>query len=196
MQTHYSCTEGGTVACECTKQHFHINDDWLIVEPVDADGKPVPDGVRSDKILLTNLYNYTQPFIRYEVTDRVIMHHEPCACGNPSPWIELEGRTDDVTCFTEDEKTIRIAPLPVYATLKEVHEVRRFQVLIHPENRVELRIEEKEGESRAEAFEKAKAKRIVFSHISERRLKNASLSELTYGGIRPEIAYDGLEIMI
>ena len=46
------------------------------------------------------------------------------------------------------------------------------------------------------AFEKAKAKRIVFSHISERRLKNASLSELTYGGIRPEIAYDGLEIMI
>ena len=83
VQTSYACTEGGTVACECTQQHFHINDDWLIVEPVDAEGNPVPDGVLSDKIYLTNLYNYAQPYIRYEVTDRVIMHHEPCPCGNP-----------------------------------------------------------------------------------------------------------------
>lgn len=158
VQTSYSCTEGGTVACECTRQHFHLNDDWLIVEPVDSNGAPVPDGVRSDKILLTNLYNYTQPFIRYEVTDRVIMHHEPCGCGNPSPWIELEGRTDDVTSFTEEGKTIRIAPLPIYATLKEVHELRRFQVLVHPENRIELRIEEAEGVRRADAFEIAKGR--------------------------------------
>lgn len=156
VQTSYSCTEGGTVACECGQRHFHINDDWLIVEPVDANGNPVADGVQSDKILLTNLYNYTQPYIRYEVTDRVIMHREPCSCGNPSPWLELEGRTDDVTSFTEDGKTIRIAPLSVYATLKEVHELRRFQVLVYPENRIELRIEEKEGVSRSTAFEKAK----------------------------------------
>jgi phenylacetate-coenzyme A ligase PaaK-like adenylate-forming protein len=156
VQTSYSCTEGGTVACECTQQHFHINDDWLIVEPVDANGQPVADGVQSDKIYLTNLYNYTQPFIRYEVTDRVIMHHEPCACGNPSPWLELEGRTDDVTSFTEAGKTIRIAPLSVYATLKEVHELRRFQVLVYPGNRIELRIEEKEGVDKRAAFEKAK----------------------------------------
>jgi phenylacetate-coenzyme A ligase PaaK-like adenylate-forming protein len=31
VQTNYSCTEGGTIACECTEQHFHINDDWVIV---------------------------------------------------------------------------------------------------------------------------------------------------------------------
>lgn len=54
VQTSYSCTEGGTIACECTEQHFHINDDWLIVEPVDKDNKPVPDGIQADKILLTN----------------------------------------------------------------------------------------------------------------------------------------------
>ncbi len=156
VQTSYSCTEGGTVACECRKQHFHINDDWLIVEPVDAEGNPVPDGVLSDKILLTNLYNYTQPFIRYELTDRVIMHHEPCGCGDPSPWIELEGRTDDVTSFTEDGRAIKIAPLSVYAALKEVHELRRFQLLVYPGNTIELRMEEKEGVDRQEAFEKAK----------------------------------------
>jgi phenylacetate-coenzyme A ligase PaaK-like adenylate-forming protein len=29
VQTSYSCTEGGTVACECPERHFHVNDDWL-----------------------------------------------------------------------------------------------------------------------------------------------------------------------
>lgn len=152
VQTSYSCTEGGTVACECIHHHFHINDDWLIVEAVDAQGNPVPDGVQSDKIYLTNLYNYTQPYIRYEVTDRVIMHHEPCSCGNPSPWLELEGRTDDVLTFTEDGKMIKVAPLSVYAVLKEVHDLRRFQVLVYPENHLVLRMEEKEGTDRAEVF--------------------------------------------
>jgi phenylacetate-coenzyme A ligase PaaK-like adenylate-forming protein len=111
VQTSYSCTEGGTIACECRERHFHINDDWLIVEPVDNDNHPVPDGMQSDKILLTNLYNYTQPFIRYEVSDRVILHREPCKCGNPSPWLELEGRTDDVVSFMQGDRKIRIAPL-------------------------------------------------------------------------------------
>ena len=156
VQTSYSCTEGGTVACECRKQHFHVNDDWLIVEAVDAEGNPVPDGVQSDHILLTNLYNYTQPFIRYEVTDRVIMHHEPCGCGNPSPWLELEGRTDDVTSFEEDGNVIRIAPLSLYAVLKEVHALTRFQVLVYPDNLIELRIEEKKDTVREAVFAEAK----------------------------------------
>lgn len=155
VQTNYSCTEGGAVACECREQHFHINDDWVIVEPVDANGNPVPDGVQSDKVLITNLYNFAQPFIRYEVTDRIIMHHEPCACGNPSPWIELEGRTDDVTTFLSEGRQIKVAPLAIYAVLKEVHELRRFQVLVYPDNKIELRIEEKEQLDRSSAFEKA-----------------------------------------
>ncbi len=178
VQTSYSCTEGGTVACECVHRHFHINDDWLIVEPVDAEGDPVPDGMRSDRILLTNLYNYTQPYIRYEVTDRVIMHHEPCPCGDPSPWLELEGRTDDVTSFTEEGKEIRIAPLSIYAVLKEVRELRRFQVLVYPQNRIELRIEEKEGAGRDRAFESAKKSLTRFLASQGVRQVSIGLSEL------------------
>ncbi len=155
VQTSYSCTEGGTIACECSKQHFHINDDWVIVEPVDQNNLPVPDGVLSDKILLTNLYNASQPFIRYEVTDRVVMHHEPCTCGNPSPWLTLEGRTDDIVSFTEGENEIKIAPLAIYAVLKEVHEIRRFQLIVRQGNQAELRLEPMQGYSRETAFEKA-----------------------------------------
>ncbi|MDD3919883.1 MAG: phenylacetate--CoA ligase family protein [Eubacteriales bacterium] len=157
VQTSYSCTEGGTVTGECTQKHFHINDDWLIVEPVDEHNQPVPDGVRSDKILLTNLFNYTQPYIRYEVTDRVIMHHEPCACGNPSPWLTLEGRTDDVVSFMQNGQEVKIAPLAIYATLKEVHSLRRFQLLVYPDNRAALRLEPVEGVSQDEALNAAQA---------------------------------------
>ncbi len=174
VQTSYSCTEGGTVACECTNQHFHINDDWLIVEAVDNEGNPVADGVLSDKIYLTNLYNYTQPFIRYEVSDRVIMHHEDCGCGNPSPWIELEGRTDDVTTFVEDGKTIKIPPLAVYATLKEIHSLRRFQVLVYDHNKIELRIDVKNADDRALAFEDAKS--ALKNYLAVQGVHNISIT--------------------
>lgn len=157
VQTSYSCTEGGTVACECTEHHFHINDDWLIIEAVDSENRPVPDGQLSDKILLTNMFNFTQPFIRYEVTDRIVMHHEPCKCGNTSPWLTIEGRTDDVTTFTSGEKEIKIPPLAIYATLKEVHELRRFQLIVRHGNKAVLRFIAADGVDRVVAFEAAKA---------------------------------------
>ena len=155
VQTSYNCTEGA-IACECRYKHFHINDDWIIVEPVDAEGNAVPDGVQSDKLLLTNLYNFAQPFIRYEVTDRIIMHHDKCPCGNASPWVELEGRTDDLTSFMASEKEIKIAPLSIYAVLKEIHELKRFQVLVYSQNVVELRLEPQKGVRKEEAFALAK----------------------------------------
>ncbi len=156
VQTSYGCTEGGTIGCECTEHHFHINDDWVIIEAVDNNGNPVPDGVQADKILLTNLFNFTQPFIRYEVTDRAVMHHEPCKCGKTSPWLTLEGRTDDIVGFLQDGKEIKLAPLAIYATLKEVHELRRFQLVAHTDNHAVLRLEPAEGISKQAAFEKAK----------------------------------------
>ena len=156
VQTNYSCTEGGTIANECAAGHFHINEDWVIVEPVDMENRPVPDGVQAEKILLTNLFNYTQPFIRYEVTDRVARHSEACPCGNPAPWLTLEGRNDDVLHLNGSKGKVRIAPLSVYAVLKEVHGIRRFQLLCHPENRLELRLEPTEGAIREDAFEDAR----------------------------------------
>lgn len=122
VQTNYSCTEGGTVACECTERHFHINDDWIIVEAVDENNQPVPFGTQSAKVLLTNLANKICPIIRFEITDRIILHKEPCACGNSRPWLTLEGRTDDILVFGNG---IKFASLPLYAILKEVQGIER-----------------------------------------------------------------------
>ena len=44
--------------------------DMCLAELVDEDNNPVPAGVPSAKVLVTNLHNLTQPLIRYELTDR------------------------------------------------------------------------------------------------------------------------------
>jgi phenylacetate-coenzyme A ligase PaaK-like adenylate-forming protein len=61
---------------------MHLNDDQLIGESVDMDGKPVPSGVRSAKIYVTNLINIDPlPLIRYEITDEVTLLEGKCPCG-------------------------------------------------------------------------------------------------------------------
>lgn len=174
VQTSYSCTEAGTIACECTEHHFHINEDWVLVEPVDAENRPVPDGTQSDKILVTNLFNFTQPFLRYEITDRVVRHSERCACGNPLPWLTLEGRTDDVLTFSVDGGRVKVAPLSIYAVLKEVHAMKRFQLLAYPDNQLELRLEPAEGIAPTDAFEQAK--QALFGFLATQGVNNVSLT--------------------
>ena len=150
VQTHYSCTEAGEIACECSEKHLHINEDWVIVEPVDKNNNLVGYGVRSDKVLITNLSNYIQPFIRYELTDRIIVHNEKCKCGKSSCWLEIEGRTDDILEF---DNGILIAPMSFYKILEEIKEITRFQLIQKSYKKLELRIVASE---KSLAFEKAK----------------------------------------
>ncbi|MDD3193690.1 MAG: AMP-binding protein [Oscillospiraceae bacterium] len=159
VQTNYSCTEGGTVACECTEKHFHVNDDWIIIEAVDENNLPVPFGTQSAKVLLTNLSNSICPIIRFEITDRIVLHKEPCACKNDRPWLTLEGRTDDILTF---ENGVRIAPLSLYAILKEIRGIERFQLVLHSRDRLELRLV---AEHKKERF--AEAKQAVEGYLRQ-----------------------------
>src|SRR5262249_19553988 len=52
-----------------TDPGMHVNADCCIVEVVDEAYRPVPDGTPGAKVLVTNLFNTAQPFIRYEVND-------------------------------------------------------------------------------------------------------------------------------
>ena len=164
VQTHYSCTEVGEIACECSEKHLHINEDWVIVEPVDINNKPVGYGVQSDKVLITNLANYIQPFIRYELTDRIILHNEKCKCGKNTCWVEVEGRTDDILYF---ENNISIAPMSFYKILEEIKEIKRFQLIQRAYNALELRIV---AQDRILAFNKAQTE--LKSFLESKNISN------------------------
>ena len=80
-----------------TSGGMHVNADWAILEVVDEENQPMPDGENGAKVLLTNLANYVQPFIRYEIGDIVTMAAEPCDCGSNLPRIKsVGGRDSDV----------------------------------------------------------------------------------------------------
>ena len=94
----YGATEFGTTSSCGLGPWLHLSDDLMIIEPVDAAGRPVGRGVCSDKIYVTNLFNYTMPFIRYEVTDQLRFLDGPCPCGSVHRRIaDPLGRLDD--CF-------------------------------------------------------------------------------------------------
>jgi phenylacetate-coenzyme A ligase PaaK-like adenylate-forming protein len=97
----YGASEGGGVATPCDERRTHLSEDLMILEPVDADGRPVAPGKPAAKVYLTNLYNRTLPLIRYELTDEVTILRESCPCGSAHRCVaDIQGRMDD-TFFYE-----------------------------------------------------------------------------------------------
>lgn len=91
----YCMTEGGEIAMTHDCPHLHINDDWIIVEPVDENRQPMKDSSEfSSGILVTDLSNFVQPIIRYYVGDSIRINYEPHECFD-LPVMEIRGRTWD-----------------------------------------------------------------------------------------------------
>jgi phenylacetate-CoA ligase len=89
----FASTEGLVGHSDPGGEVLSFASDMCIVELVDQDDQPVPDGTPSAKVLLTNLYNHTWPLIRYELTDRLTRH--PAGPGSGQLRATVEGRADD-----------------------------------------------------------------------------------------------------
>jgi phenylacetate-coenzyme A ligase PaaK-like adenylate-forming protein len=74
-----------------------FNTDLCLVELVDADYRPTPPGVPSQKVLITNLANPAQPLIRYELADRFVAVAGGSDVGHLRACVE--GRADDLLWF-------------------------------------------------------------------------------------------------
>ncbi|MDN5934285.1 MAG: hypothetical protein L0I24_24975, partial [Pseudonocardia sp.] len=101
----YGASEAAAIAIGCgAGPWLHLSDDLVIVEPVDAAGRPVPPGMRADRVYLTNLFNHTVPLIRYELTDQLELlaaaAAAPCPCGSTHRLIaDPYGRLDDTFLY-------------------------------------------------------------------------------------------------
>ena len=95
----YGATETGAYTAGGCDRHtgLHLFEDQIQFEVVDDEYQPVPDGEQGSRLLITNLFNRTQPLIRYELNDLIIRSPDPCPCGRPFPLLKsIEGRSDDV----------------------------------------------------------------------------------------------------
>lgn len=127
----YSSTEVLTIGMSCPRDKgIHIFEDFAIVEVVDENNRPVPDGVLGRKILITNLHYFTQPLIRYEITDMVKLASSPCTCGRPFKLIEtMEGRINDILELEGiNSKKVLVNPSLFYS-IEKMHLIRQYQVV-------------------------------------------------------------------
>jgi phenylacetate-coenzyme A ligase PaaK-like adenylate-forming protein len=138
---HYGTSEFFTLASECSAGRLHLNSDWAILEPVDAQGRPAPPGETGATTLLTNLANLVQPLIRYELGDRVAWDPIACECGSRLPVIQVEGRSDDIVRLKlAGQRPVVLAPLALTTVLEEGAGLFDFQLVQRAGDRLELHI--------------------------------------------------------
>jgi phenylacetate-coenzyme A ligase PaaK-like adenylate-forming protein len=128
----YATTEALLVAgsVPATPDVLEIPDDMVIVEVVDADNRPVAPGETGEKVLLTNLENFTLPLIRYELADRVALGDGPNPTGRPYSWLQaIEGRTNDTLRLPAlGGGTVQVLPYRLGEPFARLPEVRQFQL--------------------------------------------------------------------
>jgi phenylacetate-coenzyme A ligase PaaK-like adenylate-forming protein len=140
-------TQEGLRAMECNPgQGMHIFEDLGIVEVVDENNCPVPDGTLGHKILFTSLFGFTQPVIRYEITDMMVLAPEPCPCGQPFRRIlAINGRNDDVLYLQGRRgRQVAVHPVHFWNVLESFANIRQYQV-VHESYGICLRLMFEEG---------------------------------------------------
>jgi phenylacetate-coenzyme A ligase PaaK-like adenylate-forming protein len=125
----YAATEAPTIAASSPEHpELEIAEDVVVVEIVDEDGRPVPPGRPGAKVLLTNLINYAQPLIRYELTDSVLESPLPNPAGRP--WrclLSVDGRTADILYLRgRDGATVAVHPSVLGSAVAPIAEVGEY----------------------------------------------------------------------
>lgn len=134
---YYCCTEATYLAWECdVHQGLHVNADYVIVESVDENNRPVPAGRLGAKILITNLSNRVMPLIRYEIADQVEYMDEPCPCGFPLPRIRtVAGRVEHILQLpAASEGKVALIPEQIDDFVGELPLM--YQIIQEPTNRL------------------------------------------------------------
>ena len=139
----YGCAELGTIAVECGRQNgLHPLSGLVYVEVVHQGRSAKPGEV--GKILVTDLYNYAMPLIRYDIGDVARVHGGRCACGIPEDRIEVQGRVQD--CLVAETGEILTSDQVVDCVLQNEN-VLGVQIDIHQPHELALQLVPKNGES-------------------------------------------------
>jgi phenylacetate-CoA ligase len=123
----YGSREFMLIGMECPEHRgYHLSADTLLVEVVDDCGQPLPPG-KAGRIVVTDLRNAANPFIRYEIGDLGTMAAEPCPCGLPFPLLQsVEGRIQEFLLASDGS---RQTALFIPHLMKEFRWVRGYQLV-------------------------------------------------------------------
>jgi phenylacetate-CoA ligase len=147
----YGSTEANLIGFEYPwSTGVYVLDDQLVFEVVDEHNRLVPAGIPGHKVLVTNLFNRTLPFIRYEMSDLVTIADESSAGGPPRLRLaSIQGRREDVLSLpARDGGRVGVHALLLGETLLLIPEVRQYQLSPHAGG-LHVRVVLREGTSKA-----------------------------------------------
>jgi phenylacetate-CoA ligase len=129
----YGFGEIGGVSYECNHHKgMHIADERVIIETNDM-----------NELIVTDLDNYSMPFIRYWNADQAIISAEKCSCGRQSKLIDkIMGRTCDYVIGQDDQQLHWAFFWHLFFDSKIEHEngLRKFQVLQNDKSSLLIRL--------------------------------------------------------
>jgi phenylacetate-coenzyme A ligase PaaK-like adenylate-forming protein len=138
----YGCREFMLIASECEQRDgLHVNADHLVVElhqPTQA-----ADGAHTGNLLVTDLFNYGMPFVRYLNGDMATGESSPCCCGRALPRLRrVEGRQLDAIRTSAGH----LLPGEFFPhMLKDVRGLKSYQVVQTSLDRLDLSLVRGDG---------------------------------------------------
>ena len=152
VRNSYGSSEFLAAGWECAHGRLHANTDWLIIEPVDEQHRPVPHDERSYTTLVTNLANHVQPLLRYDLGDQIVMHSRACTCGSPFPTFDVGGRIDEpLVVDGVDGRPVTLLPMAIGTVIEEDAKVLDYQLHQRDRHTLGLRLG-RQGEAAGAAF--------------------------------------------
>lgn len=170
----------GFIASTCRMGNLHLNEDVLYVETIDA-GDPLNQARR---VVVTDLYRTTLPFIRYQLNDVLEIGGASCPCGSSFRVVgRIHGRADDVFYLRgKDGQTRYLFPDYVVRSINQASDdVVEFQAIQHATDRMEIRLELKPGAERAAIEQRVRAN---LAHWAAKI--DAYLGEIVFSEAQPE----------
>jgi phenylacetate-coenzyme A ligase PaaK-like adenylate-forming protein len=104
---------GPGVATECVERDgLHVGEDHFLVEAVDPDGVPVPEGVPGELVFSTP--REAMPLLRYRTGDIASLSYDACPCGRTLVRMsKVLGRADDMLVI----RGVNVYPREIEAVL-------------------------------------------------------------------------------
>jgi phenylacetate-CoA ligase len=132
----YGCTELKEIAWECpAREGYHINSDRLVVEVQEPED--LANGATSP-LLVTSLYNFGMPLIRYQLGDTGRLIEASCRCGRGFPLMAPNlGRSVDYFVLP-DGKTL--SPYAMTCAIENVQGLGQYQIVQQARDQVTVRV--------------------------------------------------------
>ena len=119
------------IGVTCPEGNLHIDEESVICEVINQNELGTGD------LLVTNLYSYDQPIIRYKLGDRVKLSDKECPCGRKTKIIEyIDGRSIEEIDLPDGRRM----PVTVFNVSRYSDNVAIYQLIYHNRHtRIELR---------------------------------------------------------